>query len=406
MKKIAPYIVIVIITTLVFSSCSKQRGCTDPIAENYNVDAEKDDGSCVYVFGCTDPGSNNYNPNATKDDGSCVYGNNAPTPAPLPIPQLFAQYINPPVIPNDNPQTVEGIALGRKLFFDPILSGDGTQACADCHDPTSAFVDPNTQFSLGIDGIPGDRNAMPIFNLAWNWGGKFFWDGRAQGLEGQAFGPVVNPVEMHNTWPNAVAAVQADASYPSMFLAAFGTSTVDSTLVVKALAQFERTLISANSKFDKYLMSQVALTPQELNGFNLFMSETGADCFHCHGSAANPLWTDNLFHDNGLDAVYTDLGLGNVTGNPNDNGKFRTPSLRNLAFTAPYMHDGRFATLDEVIDHYSEGLQNSPNIDPLMKSASQGGVQLTPSEKADLKAFLLTLTDTDFITNPDFQAPQ
>ena len=188
-----------------------------------------------------------------------------------------------------------------------------------------------------------------------------------------------------------------------MFLQAFGTSTIDSTLVTKAIAQFERTLISGNSKFDQYLLGNVDLTPQELNGFNVFITEEKGDCFHCHGTGSNPLWTDNEFHNNGLDAVFTDLGLGAVTGDPNDNAKFKTPSLRNLAFTAPYMHDGRFATLDEVINFYSEGLQNSPTIDPLMKSVNDGGVQLSAQDKADLKAFLLTLTDNDFINNPAFQ---
>lgn len=404
MKKHLGYIsVLFIIPVIAFTSCSKQRGCTDPIAENYNIEAEKDDGSCVYIEGCTDPSSNNYNPNATKDDGSCVYGNN-PTPAPIQVPQIFAQYLLPPIIPNNNPQTVEGIALGRRLFYDPILSADSTQSCSSCHMAFDAFSD-NNQFSTGITGAMGTRNSMPIFNAAWNYDEKFFWDGRAHSLEDQALGPVVNPIEMNNTWQNAVAALQNHPDYPGLFNDAFGTTTIDSVLVTKAIAQFERTLISANSKFDQYLLGQTALTAQELSGFNIFMDENAGDCFHCHGSAANPLWTDNDFHNNGLDATFADLGLGAITGNSNDDGKFKTPSLRNLAFSAPYMHDGRFATLDEVIDHYSEGLQNSPTIDPLMKSVAQGGVQLTPQEKADLKAFLLTLSDNDFITNPDFLTP-
>ena len=199
----------------------------------------------------------------------------------------------------------------------------------------------NQQFSTGITGAIGTRNSMPIFNLAWNWNEKFFWDGRAISLEDQALGPVVNPIEMDNTWPNAVASLQAHPDYPSMFNAAFGTSTIDSFLVAKAIAQFERTLISGTSKFDQYLLGQTSLTASELNGFNLFMSEQGADCFHCHGSAANPLWTDNEFHNNGLDATFTDNGLGDITGDPNDNGKFRTPSLRNLFLSKPFMHDGK-----------------------------------------------------------------
>lgn len=326
------------------------------------------------------------------------------TPAPLIIPQLFEQLILPPYIPADNPQTVEGIALGRKLFYDPILSGDGTQACADCHKAEFAFTD-DRRFSEGIDGSIGDRNAMPIFNVAWNFGEKFFWDGRAISVEDQAFGPVVNEVEMKNTWPNAVASLQGDSEYPDLFLDAFGTSTIDSTLVVKAIAQFERTMISGNSRFDKHLMGEDILTDSEINGFAIFMDENRGDCFHCHGSNLNPLWTDNKFHNNGLDADFEDYGLGDVTGDPLDNGKFKSPSLRNLAYSAPFMHDGRFETLDDVINHYSEGLVYSETIDPLMKSVNEGGVHLTENDKADLKAFLLSLSDQSFINNPNYQDP-
>lgn len=341
---------------------------------------------------------------AVKDDDINPIVPTSPTPYQLIIPQLFAQYINAPVIPVDNPLTVEGIALGRKLFFDPILSGNGTQSCASCHNPQTSFSD-TARFSTGIDGLQGGRSAMPIFNMAWNWSGKFFWDGRANSIEAQALGPVVNPIEMHNTWQNAVATLQNHSLYPNLFRAAFSTNIIDSGLVVKAIAQFERTLISGNSRFDQYLNGQISLTPQELDGFNVFMTENRGDCFHCHGNAANPLWTDNLFHNNGLDATFTDNGLGVISGNAADNGKFKTPSLRNLAYTAPYMHDGRFATLDEVINHYSEGLQYSPTIDPLLKYIGQGGVQLTASDKAALKAFLLSLSDDSFINNPAFQQP-
>ena len=379
MVKTLTHIILSVLFISILASCSKKEGCTDPLAFNFNSEASDDDGSCTYKL-------------------------NGPNIAPLEVPQIFAQYILPPVIPADNPQTYEGIKLGRKLFYDPILSGDGTQACADCHDPQFSFTD-SSQFSTGITMMQGDRNSMAIFNAAWNWNGQFFWDGRANSLENQALGPVVNPIEMNNTWVNAMASLQAHPTYPAMFNDAFGTSTIDSILVTKAIAQFERTLISANSKFDQFVMQQTSLTPSEANGFNLFMDNNKGDCFHCHGSPNNPLWTDNLFHNNGLDATFTDLGLGAVTGNPADNGKFKTPSLRNLAYSAPFMHDGRFATLDEVIDHYSSGVTISSTIDPLMQLASQGGGQLTPAEKADLKAFLLSLSDPDFITNPDFQAP-
>lgn len=325
-----------------------------------------------------------------------------PTPYNLEIPPLFEQLLIEPQVPSNNPLTVEGVALGKKLFFDRKLSGDNTQSCASCHNPRNAFTD-NNQFSLGIDGNPGFRNSMPLFNLAWNFGDRFAWDGKELGLERQALEPVVNPIEMHSNWTEVAEKLTQDPEYPALFLQAFGSSVIDSTQITKAIAQFERTLISGNSKFDQYLLGNATLSAQELNGFNVFMSEEKGDCFHCHGSDANPLWTNNQFHNNGLDDVFTDLGLGAVTGDPNDNAKFRTPSLRNLAFTAPYMHDGRFATLEEVINFYSEGLKMSPTIDPLMKSAPQGGVQLSDQDKADLKAFLLTLSDNNFINNPDFR---
>ena len=329
---------------------------------------------------------------------------NTPTPSPLQIPQLFQDLILDPVIPSNNPQTEEGVLLGKKLFFDPILSDDGSLACAGCHNATNAFTD-TTRFSDGIDGLFGNRNAMPLFNLAWNYDNTFFWDGRDLGLENQVFEPITNPLEMHSTWEAVAEKLQAHPEYPELFNAAFGSQTIDSVLVSKAIAQFERTLISANSKFDKFLLGTANLTPEESNGFTVFMDESKGDCFHCHGSDNNPLWTDNKFHNNGLDSTFSDLGLGNVTGDPADNGKFKTPSLRNLAFTAPYMHDGLFETIEEVINHYSEGLQNSTTIDPLMKKVDQGGVQLSLQEKADLKAFLLSLSDTDFINNPNFSNP-
>ena len=325
-----------------------------------------------------------------------------PIPVELNIPKLFKEKLINPVIPANNPLTEEGIALGKKLFFDKILSKDNSQSCATCHDPKRAFTD-ETRFSDGVDGQFGKRNSMPLFNLAWNFGERFAWDGKELSLERQALEPVRNPIEMHSKWINVAEKLQNHSEYPLLFKRAFGTSTIDSTLVTKAIAQFERTLISGNSKFDKYLNGEVQLTTNELNGFNVFMDETRGDCFHCHGTDNNPLWTDNKFHNNGLDATFTDKGFGAVTGNPADDGKFRSPSIRNLKFTAPYMHDGRFATLEEVIEHYSTGLKASPTIDPLMKKVNQGGVNLSTQDKADLKAFLLTLTDNDFVNNPAFQ---
>ncbi len=331
--------------------------------------------------------------------------NYTPTPLTVEIPAIFQQLLPPPTIPQNNPLTEEGVLLGKKLFYDPILSGDGTQACASCHLQANSFTDPN-RFSVGINGSIGTRNAMPIFNVAWSINQKFFWDGRAINLEDQALQPVTNPIEMNNTWPQAVASLQATEEYPVLFNQAFGTTTITKELVAKAIAQFERTLITGNAPFDQYLQGNTnAVSQQVINGFTIFMDPERGDCFHCHGSDTNPLWTDNIFHNNGMDETFTDRGLGDITGDPLDFGKFKTPSLRNLAFTAPYMHDGRFETLDEVINHYSEGLVYSETIDPLMKFVSDGGIHLTPQEKSDLKAFLLSLSDNQFTTNPAFQNP-
>lgn len=338
----------------------------------------------------------------SKDDTNDAAGyEDMPTALPLKIPAVFEQNLLSPIVPNNNPQTVEGVALGKKLFFDNILSGDETQSCATCHSPQHAFSD-NTPTSAGIDGNFGTRNAMPLFNLAWNYGERFNWDGSELSIERQALTPVQNPIEMHSDWDDVIVKLNTHAEYPALFKNAFGALPITKTLTTKALAQFERTLISGNSKFDKYLLGEATLSPQEENGLQVFMDEARGDCFHCHGSPNNPLWTDNMFHNNGLDSNFTDLGLGAVSGDPSDNGKFKSPSIRNLAYTAPYMHDGRFETIDEVINHYSEGLQNSSTIDPLMKKINQGGVQLSPQDKADLKAFLLTLSDPSFLNNPDF----
>lgn len=334
------------------------------------------------------------------------------TPYQFDYPQIIDSYLPPIPEPVDNPTTEEGVELGRFLFFDKRLSANNTQSCATCHMPQFSFTD-TAQYSIGIDGIMGTRNAMPIINIGWMEDG-LFWDGRSTSAEDQAFEPVTNPIEMHETWPNAVSKLQADPNYPAMFERVFGSGQIDSVMVAKAIAQFERTLISGNAPFDKYLAGNMAQgssgwsADKELlayQGFILFMDETKGDCFHCHGDQFNPLWTDNIYHNNGLDANPSDPGLAAVTGDPADHGKFKTPTLRNLAFTAPYMHDGRFQTLNEVILHYSFGLQNSPTIDPLMKSVNDGGVQLDPTEQNAIKWFLLSLTDSSFVTNPKFQDP-
>lgn len=317
-----------------------------------------------------------------------------PTPYELIIPQGFPDMI----IPEDNPMTVEGVELGRMLFYDPILSEDNTQSCADCHDPKLAFSDGKT-VSTGIIGIDGIRNAQAVMNIGWMM--DLFWDGRSGSVEEQALEPVPNPIEMHQPWPQAVSKLNAHPDYPSLFLKAFGTESIDSSLTTKAIAQFERTLITSNSKWDRYLQGQEQLTQAESKGFEIFFTEKG-DCFHCHTTI---LFTDNIFHNNGLDSLFIDPGRSHITGDLNDLGKFKTPTLRNLEYTAPYMHDGRFKSLEEVIDFYSQGVKFSATVDPLMKKVHQGGIHLTPEEKENLIAFLKTLTDNSFVNNPEFSNP-
>lgn len=319
------------------------------------------------------------------------------TPYNLELPDGF-----PPMeIPDDNPLTVEGIELGRALFYDIRLSGNNTQSCADCHIAQFGYAD-SAKFSLGIDGLKGKRNAMAVVNVGYNLAS--FWDGRAKTLEDQALMPVTDPLEMNATWPDVLVKLNADEDYREKFKVAFKVDVIDSFDVAKAIAQFERTMISGNSRFDKYVNGELLLETNELRGFQVFATERG-DCFHCHGTS---LLTGFAFENNGLQQTMTDIGYGGVTGLSTDNGKFRPPSLRNIALTAPYMHDSRFNTLEEVVEFYNSGVnQNSPNVSPLMLKANRinGSLNLTAQEKADLVAFLKTLTDEDFINNKSFQDP-
>lgn len=331
-----------------------------------------------------------------------------PTPYSLQIPLHFLNLIGPPHIPEDNPLTEEGVDLGKKLFFEVKLSGNNLLSCASCHEPSEAFNDKGKALSLGSNGSPGIRNAMPLFNLAWvpKQGSTFNWNGSAESLEKQALGPVTDPLEMDDNWPNVENKLQNDPLYPPLFYKAFGTDQIDSNLVVKALAQFIRTLISGESRFDNFIMAYSGeypptngplLNQQEIQGFQIFMAEGKGDCFHCHGDAQNPIFTDNEFKNNGLD-LNPDSGLAEVTGNPNDVGKFRTPSIRNLVFTPPYMHDGRFNTLREVVDFYADDIkESSPNLDGVMRKTRI----MTTSERDDLVAFLKAITDSTFVNNPN-----
>ncbi|MEM7162096.1 MAG: cytochrome c peroxidase [Bacteroidota bacterium] len=315
-------------------------------------------------------------------------------------------YFNEAYIPIDNPMKQASVTLGRFLFWDKRLSGDNSMSCGTCHAPENAFG-TNNEVEFGIDGIPGNRNAMPLVNLAFQ--GTFNWDGRSASLEEQALEPVVNPIEMHEDWGRAVDKIAADPIYEDLFVSAYGTACVDSVRITKSIAQFVRSMVSMNSKYDKWERDEIPfLSALEFEGLNLFVINgppdgDGADCFHCH-EPENFQFRIEGFSNNGLDSIFTDLGREEVTGFAFDRGKFKIPTLRNIEYTAPYMHDGRFQTLDQVIDHYNTGGINSPTIDPLMKA--QGiGLTLTTAEKSALKAFLLTLSDPDFINNPDFKDP-
>ena len=320
---------------------------------------------------------------------------------PIPYNPTFVEFISPigfpPAnIPFDNPMTEEGILLGKKLFNDPILSVNNQQACVNCHLQEFSFTDP-LQFSIGTSGSIGNRNSMALVNLA--WGTSNFWDGSTSSLEEQALDPVTSPIELHSiSWKQVIEELKDSEDYPDLFYKAFGVIDFDSTHVAKAIAQFERTLVSAQSKFDLYVQNQINLTNSELRGMEIYMTEKG-DCFHCH---SYPFMTNHDFHNNGLDSEpFADNGLGDFTGEQLDNGKFKTPTLRNIALTAPYMHDGRFATLEEVVEHYNSGGVESSTIDPLMKHVGEG-LGLTSQDKSDLVNFMLTFTDTAFINNTIF----
>ncbi|MBH8567578.1 hypothetical protein KB206_01685 [Microvirga sp. STS02] len=334
-----------------------------------------------------------------------------PTPYNLVVPANFPPL---PAQPADNPLTVEGVALGRQLFYEKGLSVNSTISCASCHRQELAFTD-GLAHAQGVNGSATPRSSMSLANLAWE--PKLTWDGAASSLEAQARIPIENPVEMHQTLASGVARLQATSTYPPLFRKAFGSSTITEDNTLKALAQFERTLVSSNSRYDKFLAgNRGALTSYEQQGLVLFVTHPdgpagirGGNCKDCHDGS---LQTDNAFRNNGLDATLTDLGLGLQTGRSTDNGKFRVPSLRNIALTAPYMHDGRFPNLDSVLSHYNEHIATaSPNLDPLILNGSNNKLGaghplgLTKDEKAKIVAFLQTLTDTTFTHDRRFAKP-
>jgi cytochrome c peroxidase len=323
----------------------------------------------------------------------------APSTGPTPFPLTIPAGLPSLPVPSSNPLTVEGVALGRKLFYDPLLSGNNMQSCGSCHNQSHAFTDNNLAFSIGIDGIAGNRNSMPLFNLG--YAQNFFWDGGASTLESQVVGPIINPIEMHEDLNNCTAELNTHPDYPSLFKQAFGSDSITISMVMKAIAQFERTILSGNTKYDRYVKGQATLTPQEQNGLLVFQAAAKGDCTHCHTLGGT--FTDFGYRNTGLDSIPADSGRARITLNPTDMGKFKTPSLRNIALTAPYMHDGRFTTLQQVIDHYNTGFHLPFNLDPNLRNAVKG--RMSQQEMDDLIAFLLTLTDDQLALNPAYSHP-
>ena len=313
-----------------------------------------------------------------------------------------------PNLPEDNKLTKEKVKLGKMLFHEKLLSSDNSISCASCHLQEKSFND-DKKFSKGVGGLLGDRNAMSIINMAWNTNG-FFWDGRAELLRDQALGPIENPLEMNESLENVIKKLSNEEQYINQFKKAFGDEEINSLNISLAMEQFMFTMISNQSKYDAYLAGETALTESEDRGRKLFSqeynpffpSESGADCAHCHGGFN---FENDKYMNNGLSSdseMEADLGRFKVTQNNQDKGKFKVTSLRNIALTAPYMHDGRFNTLMEVLDHYNEEIKASSTLEPEIENTRVSGLELSQQDKEDIIAFLMTLTDNSLATNPEF----
>ncbi len=330
---------------------------------------------------------------------------------------LAIGHFPPPAIPEDNPMTEAGVQLGRMLFHEKRLSGDNTQACSDCHLQSRNFSDPAV-FSTGIAGEEGHRHSMILSNLAWHvhhedsHGHGFFWDGRAPSLRDQVLDPIQDALEMDESLQDVIAKLNGDPEYRDQFKRAFDSEEATPDFLARALEQFLFSMVSNQSKYDQWLLGAVELTESEDRGRVLFFDEfdpfnpdiSGADCAHCHSGLD---FSNHQFANNGLDADadMEDIGYMGVTGEDSDLGKFKTPSLRNVMVSAPYMHDGRFVDIDEVLDHYDHGVVSSTSLDPMMQYNVDYGLGLTDQDRADLIAFLHILTDTEFLDNPAFSSP-
>ncbi|MBX3721070.1 MAG: c-type cytochrome [Turneriella sp.] len=308
------------------------------------------------------------------------------------------RFLGPMPEPETNRFRPEVIHLGRKLFYEPKLSANGKVSCATCHEQSQGFSDGVALATTGVSGKPATRNSPALINLAWSNNG-LFWDGGAKNLESQLLGPLHNPDEMGQAIGVSLDKLKADSSYRRAFEKAFPDQQVSITNLLQAIAQFVRTLVSFDSLYDRVLRQEAMLNDAEARGRNLF---TG-NCAVCHNG---PLMTDNDYHNNGIDTTYPPIhdgqpmGRFRITRKDADIGKFRTPTLRNIAVTRPYMHDGRFATLEAVIEHYSSGIKRSATLDGKLPA---GGFHFSAQDKADLKEFLLTLTDENFLKRKEFR---
>lgn len=293
-----------------------------------------------------------------------------------------------------NPLTEEGFQLGRNLFYDPIISRDNTISCASCHLQQTGFTHVDHDLSHGIEGRIGTRNTMTLMNLAWSK--TFMWDGGVNHLDVQFIHPITSEVEMDETMENVVSKLQESPKYQELYKKAFGTNKITGQLTLKALSQFVVMLTTSNSKYDKVLRKEEMFTEMEQKGYDLFKQH----CASCH---KEPLFTNDSFENNGLavDSTLNDFGRMRITQDKKDKQKFKVPTLRNAQFTFPYMHDGRFKTLNDVIKHYNSDLENSPTLAKQL----QKPMNLSDNDRTDLVVFLKTLTDKEFLFNPRFSFP-
>jgi cytochrome c peroxidase len=310
-----------------------------------------------------------------------VPGTTLPANFPAPVYALDA-----------NPPDAAAFALGRSLFYDARLSRDGSVSCGSCHQQNVAFANAGHRLSHGVNNLLGTRNTPALQNLRWK--SEFFWDGGPKNLETLPLAPLTNPVEMDETLPNVLAKLNADPNYARRFAQVYGPGPINSYQLLRALAQFMAALTSANSRYDRYVRGEAGavLSAAEQRGRTLLVQK----CASCH---ATDLFTDETYRNNGLNATFgADSGRAHITGRTADIGRFKVPSLRNVALTAPYMHDGRFATLEQVLAHYDHGVVASPSLDAALRPAGGTvGIPLTAAEQADLIAFLGTLTDEAFL---------